>query len=104
MNNMQRWLMTMLIAVGLPAWALLPPLAQSVREMEAILEDPRLYDLLGSGETIEQILRTPEGYLVLTRRYAVRVELEYSSQRKIGPAEFELYFSDLIPLDMRVCP
>ncbi len=101
---MRRCWISLLFICTLPAWALLPPLAQSVREMEAILEDPRLYDLLGSAESLQQILRTPEGYLILTRKYAVRVELEYAMQRKIGPASFELSFSDPIPLDARACP
>lgn len=87
-----------------PVWGLLPPLAQSVRELEAILEDPRLYDLLGSGEVIQEILKNSEGYLVLTRRYALRVELVYTPQKRIGPAAFELYFSDPVPLDARACP
>lgn len=82
-------------------FAALPPLAQSTREMQALLADARFYDALGSAEQIKDIIRTEKGYLVLTQHYAMRVDIKYGGGDKkiIGPVHFELEFHD--PIDLR---
>jgi hypothetical protein len=82
-------------------FAALPPLAQSTREMQALLADSRFYDSLGSAEQIKDIIRTDKGYLVLTQNYAMRVDIKYGGGDKkiIGPIHFELEFHD--PIDLR---
>ncbi len=82
-------------------FAALPPLAQSTREMQALLADTRFYDALGSAEQIKDIIRTDKGYLVLTQHYAMRVDIKYGGGDKkiIGPVHFELEFHD--PIDLR---
>jgi hypothetical protein len=83
------------------SFAALPPLAQSTREMQAVLSDSRFYDTLGSAEVIKELIRTEKGYLVLTQNYAMRVDVKYGGgdQRRIGPVHFELEFQQ--PVDLR---
>ncbi len=73
--------------------AALPPLAQSSREMKAILSDKQLYETLTSGEPIEEIKREDGGYLVTTPKHTIWVEVQYrKTEGKIGPVEFDLVF------------
>lgn len=83
-------------------FAALPPLAQGVRELQALLSDSRFYESLGSAELIKDIIRTETGYLVLTQHYAMRVDLKYggsNDQKWVGPAQFQLEFQT--PVDLR---
>jgi hypothetical protein len=82
-------------------FAVLPPLAQSTREVQALLADGRFYDALGSAEQIKDIIRTDKGYLVLTENYAMRVDIKYGGGDKkiIGPLPFELQFYQ--PINLR---
>ncbi len=81
-------------------FAALPPLAQSTRELQALLADSHLQDWLGSGELIQDIIRTENGYLVMTRNYAMRVDIQYTptEQKRVGPAQFQLQFNKPISL------
>lgn len=82
-------------------FAALPPLAQSTRELQALLSDGKFYESLGSAEPIKDIIRTDKGYLVLTQNYAMRVDVKYGGgdRKIIGPVHFELEFNP--PVDLR---
>lgn len=73
--------------------AALPPLAQSIREIEAIIKDPQLYQLLDSAESIRDIKRTDGGYLVITAHQSLEVTITYLPSDRPGPAKFALQFS-----------
>ena len=79
----------------------LPPLAQSSKELQALLSDSQLQDNLGSGELIQEIIRTENGYVVMTRNYLMRVDIHYpiQEQRRVGPVSFELHFNPPISLE-----
>jgi hypothetical protein len=95
---MKKWIFILLASTG---FAALPPLAQGIREYEALLSDPKFYQFLGSAETIRDILRTDHGFLVFTEHYVMKVDVLYRGrdQRLIGPAQFELVFEE--PIDLR---
>jgi hypothetical protein len=76
--------------------ALLPPFAQSQREIEALVSSPQLGERLGSGSRIESIVRTDSGYVVATADLWLRVEVVYRPSKRIGPAEFDLVFQEPI--------
>jgi len=88
---MRKFLFLLAISCG-AAYGLLPPLPQSIREIEAILADPRLYQSLGSPEMIVGIERTEHGYVVLTSNYSLQVTLTYTPLPYPGPAQFVLDF------------
>lgn len=78
----------------------LPPLAQSTRELKALLADTRLHEFLGSAEQIKEIIRTEKGYLILTQSYAMRIDITYGGRdsKIIGPIQFEFDFHE--PIDL----
>ncbi len=73
-------------------FAALPPLAQSSREIEAILSDDRLQESLGSPESIQNILRIKGGYAIVTQNCFLRIDVEYMPQSYPGPMAFQLHF------------
>ncbi len=92
---MKKWIFCLIAAAGFSA---LPPLAQSIKEMQAILADSRLYHSLGSPEMIQEFVRTEEGYLITTQHYTLQVNVKYlRGQHRIGPVQFELEFDEPIP-------
>jgi hypothetical protein len=71
----------------------LPPLAQSTREIQAILSDKRTYESLGSAEQIQEVRKTETGYLITTRNYELQIDLHYQRGTKLaGPVPFELEY------------
>ncbi len=90
---MKKWIIT-LLAIGLTnlASAALPPLAQSCRELRTIIDDQRIYDLLGGSEPLEQILKEGHSYFFVTPTRILQVDLHFIQQNKAGPANFELEF------------
>jgi hypothetical protein len=86
---MKKWIFVCLAST---TFGLLPPLAQSTRELKELLNDPRLYEALGSAEMIQEIVRIDHGYRVFTQNYAIQVNLHYKRGGMIGPAQFELEF------------
>jgi hypothetical protein len=76
----------------------LPPFAQSVKELKALVSDPRLQELLGSGEEIREIVKTDSGYAVMTRTRFLKVDVEVKSLGHPGPVPFELHFFQ--PVDL----
>lgn len=91
MNPMKKLCLLLLVSSG---YSLLPPLAQSTREIQTLLADPRFYSSLGSAELIEQITRNDTGYLVATQHYTMQVDLRTIRREKpiCGPAQFEFEF------------
>lgn len=89
---MTKTMLAILLASSSVAFAALPPLAQSEREIKAILDSQEAYKLLGGAEPIDQIVRTENGYLLITAHKELLVDVHYLPAKKIGPAEFELSF------------
>ena len=79
-------------------FAALPPLAQSSREIQALVADSRIHTLLGSAEAIEEIIRTASGYVVMTKKNLLRVDVEYQSASRPGPVPFKLHFHEPVEL------
>jgi hypothetical protein len=75
--------------------ALLPPLAESIRELQTMLEDKQFAANLGMAEPIEEIKVVKDGYLVSTRSQQLLVKVNYHATKRIGPAEFDLQFEML---------
>ncbi len=90
---MKRWLF--LLATS--AYAALPPFAQSTKEIQKLLSEPKLYELLGSAEPIQHIIRTETGYFLVTRKYVLSVDMTYGSTHGIaGPVPFSFTFHEPI--------
>ena len=78
----------------------LPPVYQTSNEIKEILNDERLYEKLGSASVIQGIIKAEKGWVVITNKYYLNVCVEYLPSKRMGPANFELHFSDPIELEM----
>lgn len=90
----------LLLACLLPnlAFCALAPLAQSIREISAILSYPTLSDHLPSSASIQDIKKVDEGYLIITNSQVLKVLVEYDSKKRIGAKKFTLHFDSAMPL------
>ena len=82
--------------------ALLPPLYESTKELQAILASPELGQKLTSGDVIEKIERTSDGFLITTNKRTLLVIVTYEATGRIGPASDKLTFGDPVPLPTQV--
>lgn len=91
---MRKFFLIVAVVLGSKGFALLPPLAQSIKEIKAIVGDKRLYNSFEPGEVIQDIIRLEEGYLILTTHYEMVVGVRYnhSTSARVGPARFQLEF------------
>lgn len=80
------------IAVQAQSFAALPPLWQGVQELKVILADKRLGDYLDAGDVITSIKKTEEGWVIITNKKRVTVNLTYEKSSKPGPVQFRISF------------
>lgn len=80
-------------------FAALPPLARSNVEIQAILQSQETYRILGGGERIDQLIRTENGYLLITAHKELLIDVHYLHSGKIGPGEFELLYHTPVESD-----
>jgi hypothetical protein len=89
---MKKMIVVLALAALSTVYGVLPPLAQTSRELQAILADARFLELLGSAGIFHSIVKVEGGYLILTQTQALRVDIDYLRSNKVGPAAFELRF------------
>lgn len=93
------WVLGACLILSQPTYALLPPLYQTANEIKSILESKELGQKLASGGPILNIQKNDKGYMLITNRQYLQVDIIYKHSHKIGPAEFDLYFHDAHSLD-----
>lgn len=91
MKTISLLLLTFLIAAG-NAEAVLPPLYESLKEYQALLNDKKLTEYLQSGELILDIKRNENNFQIVTNKHMLIVDIVYVPTGRIGPAEFRLEF------------
>ena len=91
-------LLILFLGLSNQVFAILPPFAQSKKEILSILSSTELAYLIPSGESIEEIRKTPGGYLVITREKIIPITVRYLPAQNIGPARYELIFHEPIEL------
>lgn len=87
-----------------PVFSLLPPLAQSLVEMKAVLSSKELYSAFDTSETIQEITRVEDGFLVITEGQEMFVAVHYDkiSEKKVGPQKFSLEFHSPRPFSFHL--
>lgn len=79
------------------AFGALPPLWQNVAEIKAILNDPKLGEFLSSADIIHEIKKSPQGWVIVTQREELSVEVVYQAASHPGPVPFTLIFRSPTP-------
>lgn len=85
-----------LVCLAQNAFALLPPLAQSIAELKAILHHEQLQHDLGMSNRIESITKTDHNYAIDTSSSQLIVDIVYKPMKHPGPAQFELKFNPVM--------
>lgn len=86
------------MSFSVPAFALLPPLYESINEYKALLNDSNLTHKLVSGELISSITRTEDGFEIITNKHRLNVKVIFDPQKMPGPAKFHLEFANPTPI------
>ena len=84
----------LLLLFSSTTYAVLPPLYQSLREIDAIISDERVQNFFTSGERIEEISKNDDGYVIISNKRKVQVNVLYIPTQNIGPVKFELQFHE----------
>jgi hypothetical protein len=87
------------VAVHGLGFSALSPLSQSLREYDTILTFPTLSDHISQGEIISEMIKVEGGYLIITNKQVVKVDVIFTERKTIGPAKFSLRFSKAIKLE-----
>ena len=74
------------------AFCALPPLPQSIREIDAILSHDFLKTEDMTPEMIWQIQKTEYGYVLETTHFIIPVEVCYQPQNMPGPVPFNVTY------------
>lgn len=96
---MRKTLFTLLF-IGMmssPVFAILSPIHQSVKEIDAILWSRELSQHFNQADTIQEIKRVDNGYVVITEDKQMMVEVIYIPSQRVGPQEFKLVFHPARP-------
>jgi len=95
---MKKFLLTLPLLAGTSLFAALSPLNESIVEIGSILKDPRLTDSLPTTETLQEIIRAENGYLIISDNYQMAVDIAYQAATQPGPQKFKLTFHSPEPL------
>jgi hypothetical protein len=74
------------------AFCALPPLPQSIKEIDAILSHDFLKTEEMTPEAIWQIQKTEHGYVLETTHFFIPVDIRYQPQHMPGPVPFEVNY------------
>lgn len=74
--------------------AALPPLYQTVDEIQSIIKSDQLGKVLPSGEAIVEIHKNENGYEVMTNRHRVQVQITHLPLDRPGPALYQVHFNE----------
>lgn len=75
-------------------FAALPPLWQNVQELKIILNDKRLGDFLNSGDVIQSVKKTDDGWIIVTNHKRLNVKVQYENSQNPGPVQFRISFQE----------
>lgn len=80
------------------AEALLPPLYDSISAYKELLGSQELGKKLDESESIIDIEKTETGFLIITNKSTLVVDLAREPQNQPGPAKYRLEFHEKAPL------
>ncbi len=94
---MKARLIGILMAITCYGEAALPPLYQSLAELQAVLQSPELSKRLTSADYIESIERSQDGFLIVTNKNTLQAHIITEPATRPGPAKFNVTFDNPKP-------
>ncbi|MBN9378960.1 MAG: hypothetical protein J0H93_11340 [Chlamydiales bacterium] len=71
-------------------FAALPPIFEDIAEIKAILDDQKFINLLDSADSIKEISKKENGYLVKTNKLEIFARIIYKPIPRPGPLSFDI--------------
>ncbi len=94
---MKKFFLSLALLSSSSLFAVLSPLDESIVEIQAVLNNTKMKSLKTS-ESIQEIIRSEKGFLVITDNYQMQVDINYQPVTRPGPQTFELNFHAAVPL------
>ncbi|NGX55959.1 MAG: hypothetical protein K1060chlam5_00193 [Candidatus Anoxychlamydiales bacterium] len=94
---MKRLILISFVFLSTTMFGVLSPFYQSSKEIETIINDPKLSDEIGQ-EAILEIKKVEDGYLIFTSKYFIKANIEYIPTNLMGPVHFEVHFDEKIDI------
>jgi hypothetical protein len=93
-SDMKKFICLFLCVAGFaaPSFAALPPIYQSLKELQMLVQDPRLAQQFKPGEMITCIQKDGDHFVVSSKQSEVIVGIVYEQLEQPGPARFHFDF------------
>lgn len=91
-------LLTLLSLATTPCFALLSPLNQSLEEIQSVLHSPELQKFFPQSESLVEIRRAQNGYMLSTLSVQVMAEIVYVPKQRPGKQQFNVVFHEPTPI------
>jgi hypothetical protein len=88
-------LIAILSILAMPLCAALPPFAEAKREVKAILESEELAEFIPYSDCLEQIIKTENGYRIITNKREVEATIHYEENSNMGTKKFSIEYNSL---------
>ncbi len=96
---MKKWLlMAALLGFTHSAFAILPPLFQSLDEIKSIAQSDEIGKRIPPGQALQSIQKSGSGYLLRTNELQMQVDIKYLPSENLGPKKFSLVFQQPVPI------
>jgi hypothetical protein len=95
---MRKIILSIFLIFTINCFAVLSPFYQSIKEIETILKDNRLYDEVNQNDTVLEIKKIEDGYLIFTSKFLIKAKVGYIPTNLIGPQSFEVEFENKMEL------
>lgn len=82
-----------------PLFAILSPINQSIKEIDAIVRSNEITQNFNQADTIQEIRKTDGGYVVTSEDKRMVVDVVYTPSQTPGPQQFKLVFHPATPIN-----
>lgn len=89
MKNLIMILSLFFSIIAIPCYGILPPLYHTVSQIKGIFDDPEFANHFDSGESIELIEKTAEGWKIKGTKHQADVRVDTLPSSMPGPAKFK---------------
>ena len=95
---MKKYVLICLMLIMSNAFCALSPFYQSTKEIESILTSPKLAKKLSSYDKIQNIIKSKDGYLIITQNNFLKVDLVPIPSKMVGPVKYKIIFYESVSL------
>jgi hypothetical protein len=95
---MKKYFFICLMLIASNAFCALSPFYQSTKEIESILTSPKLAKKLSPYDKIQNIVKSKDGYLIITQNNFLKVDIVPIPSKMVGPIKYKIIFHEPVSL------